>query len=231
MPRPGRAREILEAFTRQVAEVGYDETNFSAVAAEVGLSKGALSHHFGAKEQMLAALQESYMDRRSMELDLMTDQLGDPAERLAAVLHAFVIYYVQDRAATVAVHREIARLADREAMATGRAMRKTYLDAVREVLADGIGRGLFQAVDPALQTLLVFGSAQWMWTWFDPDGPTPPADVGSALVTLVLGGLLVDRAALKGLADPEGPAAKAARAAVDRVADTYDVADRIAGKR
>src|SRR5438876_11993205 len=127
MPRgPGRYDEILETFTRHIAEVGYDGTNFGTVAAELGVSKGTIVHHFGTKDRILAALHESYMRRRLAELELMLEWLHSPSEQLAAILHAFVLYQVEDRDATVAFQREIVRLADQDTMAEGAALRQKY---------------------------------------------------------------------------------------------------------
>src|SRR5437764_13240215 len=112
----GRYNEILDTFTRHIAEIGYDGVNFGLVAKELGMSKGTIVHHFGTKDRILAALHESYMRRRLAELDLMLDRLQAPEERLAAVLHAFILYQVEDRTATVAFQREVVRLSDHEAM-------------------------------------------------------------------------------------------------------------------
>src|SRR2546430_17561461 len=88
---------LLDSFTRHIAEIGYDGVNFGMVANELGVSKGTIVHHFGTKERILAALHESYMTRRNAELDYLLDALGDPAEQLAAALHAFMIYHPDDR--------------------------------------------------------------------------------------------------------------------------------------
>lgn len=210
----GRYTEILDAFTRHIAELGYDGTNFGAVAKELGVSKGTIVHHFGTKERILAALHESYMRRRSAELELITERLTTPETRLAAILHAFIHYQVEDRAATVAFQREIARLADEPAMAEGRRLREQYVARVREVIQEGVNMGVFRPVDADVDALLMFGSAQWAWTWFTPDGTRTAGDVGTAFVDLVLGGLLVDRASLPTLAAGAGPAATAMRTAV-----------------
>jgi hypothetical protein len=61
-----------------------------------------------------------------------------------------------------------------------------------------------------------FGLAQWAWAWFSPDGPKTAEQVGSALVDLILGSLLVDRAALPELVSPDGPAAQTLREAASR---------------
>ena len=58
MARPsGRRDEILAAFIRSVAERGYERTNFGDIAAELGMSKGTIVHHFGTKDQLLRELQ------------------------------------------------------------------------------------------------------------------------------------------------------------------------------
>ena len=212
--RPGRYHEILESFTRHIAEIGYHDVNFGMVAAELGISKGTIVHHFGTKERILAAIHESYMRRRLAELDMILEWLDSPSEQLAAILHAFVRYQVDDREATVAVQREIVRLDGREAMAAGTALRQRYLDTVREVIRAGVDADLFRRVDVDIDALLMFGSAQWAWTWFRPTGRLSALEVGSQLVQLVLGSLLRNRRQLAALADPAG---RAARTAEDRL--------------
>ncbi|MFD9888949.1 TetR/AcrR family transcriptional regulator [Amycolatopsis sp. NPDC059027] len=211
MRGPGRSDEILAVFTRNVARYGYDGTNFSEIAAELGISKGTIVHHYGTKDRLLAALHESYMRRRLAEAELLVERLGSPAERLAGLLYAFMLYQVHDRDATVAFQREIVRLADQPALAGGVRLRAEYLDLVRGVIESGVDSGKFRRSNLNVQSLLVFGSAQWAWTWFDPDGPQSAEEVGAALVDLVLGSLLVRRSGLASLADPAGDVVRIVR--------------------
>ena len=83
----------------------------------------------------------------------------------------------------------------------------------RDVISAGIRSGSFRPVEVPVTSLLIFGGSQWAWTWFRPAGPKTAGQVGSALVDLILGSLLVDRAALPGLASPDGPAAQTLREA------------------
>ncbi|PKV96167.1 TetR family transcriptional regulator [Amycolatopsis echigonensis] len=220
MPPKGRAGDILATFTRRVAERGYDATNFSDIAGELGLSKGTIVHHFGTKDRLLAALHESYMRRRLAEAALIRDRLATPTRQLAGLLYAFVLYQVVDREATVAFQREVVRLADHEAMAEGRRMRAEYLDLVRATLSEGIASGEFRSCDVEVQSLLIFGSAQWAWTWFDPAGPVSAEQVGAQLVDLVLGGLLTRRNRLNGLTEVDGQVARVVRQSIADTAAT-----------
>lgn len=56
--------------------------------------------------------------------------------------------------------------------------------------------GQFRQSDPNLLSLMMMGSAQWAWTWFDPSGPHTAEEVGASLVDMVLGGLLTRPAAI-----------------------------------
>jgi AcrR family transcriptional regulator len=206
--REGRADDILAAFTRRVARYGYDGTNFSDIAAELSISKGTIVHHFGTKERLLGALHEQYMVRRNAEMTRLVGWSPRPDHQLAAVLFALMLYQEHDRDATVAFQREVMRL---PALGErGLRLRADHLESVREVLRSGVAQGLFRDVDIDLQSLLLFGSAHWAYTWFEPTGRFSATQMGSALVQSVLGGLLVDRGNLDALAAPDGAAAAAA---------------------
>ena len=219
-PRPGRLRaagrsqDILATFTRFVAERGYSEANFSDIAGELGISKGTIVHHYGTKDRLFAAMHDSYMRRCLGDATHIVASLHGSAEQLAGLLYSFILYQVSDRDATVAFQREIATLATHPAMEGGRRLRAEYLGLVRQVIETGVAEGVFRSSDVEVDSLLMFGSSQWAWTWFRPAGRLSALEVGSQLVQLVLGGLLRNRRQLAALADPAG---RAARTAEDRL--------------
>ncbi|WP_370178902.1 TetR/AcrR family transcriptional regulator [Rhodococcus wratislaviensis] len=207
----GKANDILEVFTHNVAQFGYDGTNLSDIANELSISKGTIVHHYGTKDRLLAALHESYMRRRLTEAKLLISTLDHPEQQLAGLLFAFILYQEHDRDATIAFQREVMRLSALDSEAEGVSLRTEYIGLVRAVISDGVAAGRFRQTDLQVQSLLMFGSAQWAYTWFDPNGDETAEEVGAALVDLVLGSLLVRRTNLAALADPHGTAAQAAR--------------------
>ncbi|MCD2192771.1 TetR/AcrR family transcriptional regulator [Actinomycetospora endophytica] len=211
--RGGRRSEILGTFTRHVAERGYDGANFSDVAAELGMSKGTIVHHFGTKDRMLAEVQERYMRTRLAEANALFARLPGAAERIAALVHAGVRYSADEPATTVAFQREVVRLVDRPGMESARALRDAYRDLVVGVLRDGEADGTFVPGDARLRSLQMFGSLHWMWTWFDPDGRLEPGAVAAEFALTLLRGLGVAETAARDAADPAGAVA----AAVDGV--------------
>ncbi|SFB00541.1 transcriptional regulator, TetR family [Amycolatopsis marina] len=224
-PTAGKSGAILETFTRYVAERGYDGTNFGDIAEELEISKGTIVHHYGTKDQLLAALHESYMQRRLREAREIVERLASPSERLAGLLFAFMLYQVHDRAATVAFQREIARLARHVALAEGVRLRSEYLSLVRSLLRDGIAEGEFRDCDVRVQSLLFFGSAHWAWTWFDPEGSDTVEQVGANLVDLVLSSLLINRDRLGELTDLDGHVLATVLGCLSNATGTGDTAE------
>jgi AcrR family transcriptional regulator len=217
--RDSRRAEILEAFTRAVAERGYDGTNFGDLAAELGISKGTIVHHFGTKDALLRELHEGYMRRRLAEVRIVWARLPGPAERLAAFVHLGVRYQVVDRWATIAFQREVVRFAADPGMETSQALRGEYRRLVESVLGDGVAVGRFRPGDERLRTLQLFGAVHWMWTWFDPSGPRSVAEVAESFVDSVLAGVLVDAGEAQGLAAPDGEVARVVEEALSAALD------------
>ena len=166
MARPsGRRDEILAAFIRSVAERGYERTNFADIAAELGMSKGTIVHHFGTKDQLLRELQEGYMRQRLRGAgDPGRHQL--PADRVAALIYAAVFYQAYHRDEAVAFQREILHLRESPALEDARKLRAEYSALVTSVVRDGMADGIFRAGDANLMALMFYGSVQWMWTWY-----------------------------------------------------------------
>ena len=203
-PGPGKAPAILKAFTRHVAQNGYSGTRFSAIATELGVSQGLIAHHYGTKERLLATLHAQYMGQRVDEAKRIVSEFATPAEQLAGLLYAAILYQVHDRDRTVAFQREVARFAGEKQQSKGRKLRTEYVGIVHAVLDAGIASGEFRDGDTNVRALLIFGAARWAWTWFDPDGPKSAEQIGAELVDLVLGSLLVKRHRLARLADDQG---------------------------
>ncbi|MFX0578262.1 TetR/AcrR family transcriptional regulator [Nocardia nepalensis] len=192
-------------FTRHVAEKGYDGTSFSGVARELGISQGLIVHHYGTKARLWEALHVSYMRRRVDEAQRIVSEFSTPTEQLAGLLHAAMLYQVHDRNRTVAFQREVARLAQEDEDSEGRKLRRAYFGVLHTVVDAGVAAGEFRAVDTGTRSLLIFGAAQWAWTWFEPEGRRSAEQVGAELVDLTLGSLLLDRRSLPRLSDPDGP--------------------------
>ncbi|SEA61561.1 MULTISPECIES: TetR/AcrR family transcriptional regulator [unclassified Mycobacterium] len=220
MPRAvGRRDDILAVFIRNVSERGYERTNLGDIAEELGMSKGTIVHHFGTKAQMLRELEECYMRRQLDAVHSIWDHLDKPQERIAAVIYASALLHVVARDATVASQREVVQLADDPAMQEVRKLRGELQQLTLGEVIRGIELGVFRAVDAEIANLQMWGSMQWLWVWFDPDGSWSAQRVGAGFVDVCVGGLLTDRLCLAALADPNGEIAKLVEDCLTNVGD------------
>jgi AcrR family transcriptional regulator len=134
-----------------MGERGYDGTSTRDIASAAGVSVAALYYHFPSKLDLLREfLHEAHDVVLARLRRVIAEGPDDPRARLDAAVEALVWSNLHDpwaqQAATVA-WRENGRLdpADQEAVAAKRA---EMMDALAELIADGVERGVFSTADP-----------------------------------------------------------------------------------
>jgi TetR/AcrR family transcriptional regulator, cholesterol catabolism regulator len=188
-PRASSRDAILRVFAEHVADRGYADTSLGDVAAELGLSKGTIVHHFGSKETLLREVHVAYFGRRFAEADYVLAQLEDPVSRLVAMIYALLAAHRDDRAASLACLRELVRYFDGDLTGYVREQRVRYMAIVSEILAQGVAEGTFSTADPKMSALQIFGMCNYAWTWYSPDGPQSAEQIASLFARNILGGL------------------------------------------
>jgi AcrR family transcriptional regulator len=88
--RQTRAR-LLDAAINRLVEVGPD-ASFDAIAADVGVTKGALYHHFASKENLVSEVYKEAV-RRHAERVLDASGTGSGRERLQSLIAASARLY------------------------------------------------------------------------------------------------------------------------------------------
>jgi AcrR family transcriptional regulator len=79
-PLAGRREEILDAAVRVLGERGIEGLSLAQLAEALGFSTYALTYHFGAKEDVLAAVAEHVEARLQAEFTALAEQLGQPGQ-------------------------------------------------------------------------------------------------------------------------------------------------------
>jgi AcrR family transcriptional regulator len=92
-PPTGEApyERILAAARRVVSERGMTALSVQAVAAEAGVTKSAISYHFGSKDGLVRAIIASMAVKEPDEARMAVGRIADPAERF----HAFMSLYLE----------------------------------------------------------------------------------------------------------------------------------------
>lgn len=99
---------ILEAARELFAAEGYDAVSMNAIAAQAGVSKGNLFHHFGSKEELHVSVMRDACEHSATALDRILDGDGSLATRMGA--------YIREHLAVLEAEPENARLVLREVL-------------------------------------------------------------------------------------------------------------------
>lgn len=121
-----RRRDQIRALAlRLFRERGYDRTALREIAAELGLSKSGLYHHFPSKDSLLASLVDPLLDRLEVLLEQAPATLSTAEEK-----EAFLARYVD----VLLEHREVVGLLSSDVAARSHPASGRRLQEVTESL-------------------------------------------------------------------------------------------------
>ena len=174
---------ILDAATSLLASRGVEHATVRKVAAEAGLSPGAVQHHFKTRDELIAAAYEHTAELFRETLEATVTGIGSPTERFRAACHLLAGCAddsERTRAATAAW------MAFAGIAATGGPAAPGYREAWQQV-EDNLAAAVGDAEEAALLLATLDGIAVARLT--EPDRMT--AERGRALVDKQLARLAV----------------------------------------
>jgi TetR/AcrR family transcriptional regulator, cholesterol catabolism regulator len=159
-----------------------------AIAAEARVQPAAIYHHYAGKEDILVGLQDDFMQRLTDQVVAALEQHERPALRLAAAVHAHVVFHGLHTRAAFVTDSEIRALneAPRAALI---AKRDDYERMFSGMIRDGIRDGSLRTSDVHVATYAILLQCTGVALWFDPRGPLALEEVAELHVELVLGSL------------------------------------------
>lgn len=107
MTQESRRVEFIRAATGLFADRGFYGTSIAAVAAELGLTKQALLHHFPTKDKLYGAVFEEISDRVMMTLAVGQDDDMTAEDRLEVFFVRFCETALQDNTDVRLILREL----------------------------------------------------------------------------------------------------------------------------
>jgi AcrR family transcriptional regulator len=180
---------ILRAAVKLFAEKGFDATTVQEVVSAAEVTKGALYHYFDSKDDLLYEIYHSLIGIQTADLDRIIAEGRGAAETVRAILVNLVVTTAARIDETAVFVREMHKL-DSERMAAFRADRRRYQRTFREVIAKAQAAGEFSAVVPAdTAVLIALGVVNQLPTWYRPDGPKSPEQLGAEIADFVLAAL------------------------------------------
>ncbi len=184
-PYDQRMDALLAAAAKTFAERGYHATSMRDLARISGFSLAGIYHYVESKEALLFQIQDRCFSLVLEGAERAIAKAPDAESRLRAFIRHHVTFFT-------AHMDEMKVLAHEEAELTGtmrgtvRRRKKEYVGLLEELLGEIPGRH----ADPHIAAYALFGMMNWIYTWYHPTGPTPPAALAEDLASLFLDGYI-----------------------------------------
>jgi AcrR family transcriptional regulator len=186
--RPVKER-LLRVATRLFARHGFEGTSVQDIVDAAGVTKGAMYHYYGSKDDLLF---EVYHQLLTMQMSHLTDIVkssGTPEERLRAAAIDVVESSLASLDDMIVFFRSLHMLPD-DRQTQVRAERRAYHDVFRGLVEEGMAAGVFRTEVSADIIVHYFLSAvNQIGSWFHPAGALTAREVGEQYAELLLGGL------------------------------------------
>lgn len=180
---------LVEVSLRLFAEKGFEGTSVQDVVLAAGVTKGAMYHYFGSKDDLLAEIYARVLRLQMERLEAFVGQVAPVSERVFAAAADVVVTTIEHLDSMTVFFRSLHQLSQDKADEVRRERRR-YHEAFRGMVLEGQRSGVFR--DDVAADLVVdyfFGSVHHLPMWWNPDGRLAPAEVGSTFATLLLDGL------------------------------------------
>jgi len=188
--RQGTVRQrILTAATRLFAEKGFESTSVQEVVEAAGVTKGAMYHYFGSKDDLLYEVYARVLRMQTARLDALATTDAPLDVRIHDAAADVVVTSVDNLDDTVIFFRSMHML-PAEKQTEIRAERRRYHEHFRDMVVEGQRTGAFRADVPAdLVVDYFFGAVHHLGFWYHADGPLSGAQIGRHFADMLLAGL------------------------------------------
>jgi TetR/AcrR family transcriptional regulator, cholesterol catabolism regulator len=186
-----RLREICRVAARVFYEKGYTGASMQEIAEAVGLTKAGLYHHIGSKDRLLFEIMNYGMDiLKETVLDRVAE-IQDPRRRLRETIagHIDLIVRARDLEITVILHE------NRSLQGVWRekinARKRQYIIFLENLITEvQKNSSAAPVISPKVAAFALLGMINWLYQWYDIQGPIAERELAQAYTDFFLRGLL-----------------------------------------
>ena len=179
-------QRLLAEATRLFAERGFDRTSVQEIVEAAGVTKGALYHYFGSKDDLLHEVYARVLRMQTARLERIAAGPEPVADRVRHAAADVVVSSIENLDDTKIFFRSMHQLSPDKQRAV-RAERRRYHERFRALLEEGRRAGAFRPDPPPdLVVDFFFGSVHHLGTWYRHDGPLRADQVADQFADLLL---------------------------------------------
>lgn len=183
-----KQKHILDTAASVFATVSMDKASMALIARKANISKALLYHYYSSKDELIFDIVKAQLRELETALVQATDDTLDPEPRLRQLIHAVVGQY-ENADDLHRVRLTYMNSLPEDMIEQIRDMERSIIRVFSDVLNDA---------NPALAdgnhylmpaTMTLFGSFNWIYTWFRYDGPMSREEYADLMTTIFLKGV------------------------------------------
>jgi AcrR family transcriptional regulator len=185
----GVDERLLAEATRLFAKQGFDRTSVQEIVEAAGVTKGAMYHYFGSKDDLLHEIYGRVLRDQTERLEKFAASEAPAPQRLKAAAADVVITTIENMD-DVKIFGQSMHLLSPGKQRAVRAERRRYHEQFRALIEEGQRDRQFRTDVPAdLVVDYFFGSVHHLDVWYRRNGKLSPADVAEHYANLLLSSL------------------------------------------
>jgi len=187
--RPPVKERLLNVATRLFARHGFEGTSVQDIVDAAGVTKGAMYHYYDSKDDLLYEVYHQVLSMQLSHLEQIAAGPGTPEQRLRAAAADVVQASLDNLDDLIVFFRSLHMLPD-DKQAQVRAERRRYHNRFKELVDEGVAAGTFRAdISSDIVVHYFLSVVNQLGSWYKPDGPLSPDQVGDLFAELLIGGL------------------------------------------
>jgi AcrR family transcriptional regulator len=180
---------ILAEACQLFASRGFDGTSIRDIANAVGISNAALYHYFADKDELLARIVISVIERQCAMMEQRIRPEDSASNKLRAFMLAYADFFEDNMPESIASSRSFSALENPVQRERAIYWRDRYENMLRAIVREGIESGEFVEGDVALTGRAVLSCLNWMYRWYSPKGSLRPREIVDAYAEILIGGI------------------------------------------
>jgi AcrR family transcriptional regulator len=182
-----RRSQIIAAAARVLSQEGFDRTTLSRVAAEAGVSKGLVPHHFGSRDDLMVAVVETLLPRLREATAAGVDLAVPVPDVLRSFVSATARLHLTHRTELDAVEQVVRNLRD----TAGRPvftldLYESIYQSQEELFRRGQDEGSLRRFDPRVMAVTYQGAVDVMLAYLAARPDVDPEAYAAELADLVV---------------------------------------------
>ena len=184
IPYDERLERLLVTAAGVFATKGYHPTTMRDLARATGMSLAGMYHYVSGKDELLYLVQERTFTQVLAGAEAAVSSGTTPSDRLARFIRHHVTFFARHKSETKVLSHEADSLS--EARVEGvNSLKRRYVELLLSVIREFNRNGR----DPRVAAYALFGMMNWIYNWYDPNGPIPPEALAEQFTQLFLNGL------------------------------------------